>query len=100
MCESEILVISVAESGFVLEGEIDATTAYPLAAALAGISLRSLNIDMGGVTFIDSSGLRVLAEASDLATANGFELRLSQVPVRVQRIFELTGLHGMFVVVD
>jgi anti-anti-sigma factor len=48
-------------------------------------------IDLGGLAFIDSSGLRVLLLADSRARERGFELVLAPGPEPVQRVFEMTG---------
>jgi anti-anti-sigma factor len=48
-------------------------------------------IDLGGLAFIDSSGLRVLMLADSRARERGYELMLLPGPEPVQRVFEMTG---------
>ncbi len=48
-------------------------------------------VDLSAVTFIDSSGLRALIEAS-----NEVELTLTGVPAPVEKILEITGLSEYF----
>jgi anti-anti-sigma factor len=48
-------------------------------------------IDMGGLTFIDSSGLRALLLADARAREQGYELVLLPGQEPVQRVFEITG---------
>ena len=48
-------------------------------------------IDLGGLAFIDSSGLRVLLLADSRARERGRELVLAPGPEPVQRVFEMTG---------
>jgi anti-anti-sigma factor len=48
-------------------------------------------IDLGGLTFIDSSGLRVLLLADARARERGYELVLLPGQETVQRVFEMTG---------
>jgi anti-sigma B factor antagonist len=55
-----------------------------------------LDVDLGGVTFIDSSGLGALVRLQRTVTANGRALRLTNVPQPVTRILELTGLTDLF----
>lgn len=59
-------------------------------------SASTIDIDLAGVTFIDSSGLGALVRLQKTATENGRELRLSNVPRPVTRILELTGLTDLF----
>ena len=48
-------------------------------------------VDLGGLSFMDSSGLRVLVEAHRTAGARGIELDVIPGPPAVRRIFEITG---------
>lgn len=55
-----------------------------------------IEIDLGGVTFIDSSGLGALVRVQRAATDAGRRLRLARVPYPVTRILALTGLSDLF----
>lgn len=55
-----------------------------------------IDVDLGGVTFIDSSGLGALVRLQNSATAAGRRLQLSNVPRSVARILDLTGLTDLF----
>ena len=63
--------------------------------ACAGNPSRLL-IDLGGLTFIDSSGLRLLVVARMAADAQGIAVRLTNIPDLVARVFEMTGLLNHF----
>jgi anti-anti-sigma factor len=56
----------------------------------------TIDIDLGGVTFIDSSGLGALVRVQKSAHASGQRLRLAHVTRPVSRILDLTGLTDMF----
>jgi anti-anti-sigma factor len=79
-------------------GELDAASAPRLrtavSEAVAGGAV--LGLDLGEVGFIDSSGLRVVAEAVRLARAAGSEVRLAAASDSVRRVFELTGVDALF----
>jgi anti-anti-sigma factor len=53
-------------------------------------------IDLAGVTFMDSSGLGALVRIRNLAHDHDKQLVLSNVPARVSRLFEVSGLTGVF----
>ena len=55
----------------------------------------SVHLDLGDVTFMDSSGLHVLLAASRRAALVGAQLRLVRVSARVQRLIELTGTQAV-----
>ena len=53
-------------------------------------------VDLHGVEFIDSTGLRVLLGLQRAAQRDGRSLSLVPGPRPVQRIFELTATHALF----
>ena len=55
----------------------------------------AVHLDLGDVTFMDSSGLHVLLATSRRAAEVGADLRLARVSARVQRLLELTGTDGV-----
>ena len=55
---------------------------------------RSLRIDLRGLEFIDSSGIRLLLMAHDRAQSNGHDLCIIRGSDRIQRVFALTDLEG------
>lgn len=59
-----------------------------------------LDIDLAPLTFLDSSGLRVIVGAADRAAVNGVELRLRRGADVVQRVFSITGLESALPFVD
>jgi anti-sigma B factor antagonist len=78
-----------------LSGELDLETAPELARELATIDetqLERLVIDLGGVTFMDSTGLSSIVAAHRFAESNGHTLALRRGSKQVQRLFELTGV--------
>jgi anti-anti-sigma factor len=82
-----------------VEGEVDLLSAPELEAALAeGIQLGgTLVADLTEVSFIDSTGLRVLLEARDRAATGGGELRLAIAEGgAVQRLLTLSGVLDLF----
>ena len=53
---------------------------------------RRVRIDLRGLDFIDSSGIRLLLVACDRARRNGHELCIIRGSERIQRVFALTDL--------
>lgn len=87
----DALTITANAGGIALEGEIDAHTAPQLANALRGRS-GLVTVDMSGVEFVDSSGLRVVIEAHQGFERDGGRLVLSNLSPAVQRLLEISGL--------
>ena len=86
-----------------LSGEIDLASADALRRAgiravdALGPSDR-LDIDLSGVTFIDSSGLGALVSIRNAADSAGREMSLLGASASVVRLLELTGLREVFTV--
>lgn len=92
----EILVVDVNRLGATAlvqpSGELDLATTGKLRAALDGITApRSLVLDMRGVSFIDSTGLHLLAELHERAVREGFELELIAPPPPVDTPIRVCG---------
>ena len=82
-----------------LEGELDIASAPVLDASLAdveGNGMGTVVLDLAGVRFIDSTGLRALLGARQRAETAGRTLRLTNIPVDVERVFDVTGVRRIF----
>jgi anti-sigma B factor antagonist len=88
------LRITTSASGLHLSGEIDAHSVTVLRRHLDPLpgSSGDVVIDLSGVVFVDSSGLRVLVEAHQRAESDARRLVLSGSTRRVLRLLEITGL--------
>ncbi|MDQ3385651.1 MAG: STAS domain-containing protein [Actinomycetota bacterium] len=78
-----------------LTGEQDLATAPELRCRLAdllGPGDRDVVVDLGGVTFFDTSALDVLLDAHRLGVATGAGLFLRDVPEHVRRVLRITGM--------
>ena len=76
-----------------LVGELDIATARGLEQAIREVEGEPrVCLDLSGLRFIDSTGLRVLLVADAAARAAGRELTLKRGPERVHRVFRLTRL--------
>ncbi|MGH2853279.1 MAG: STAS domain-containing protein [Solirubrobacteraceae bacterium] len=90
-------ISSVVEDGTVsiaLEGELDLAGARQLEESLAAAEREDpalLVVDLEGLQFIDSTGLRLLLQADARARERGYELVLRPGEPAVQRAFEVTG---------
>jgi anti-sigma B factor antagonist len=79
----------------VLGGDLDMATRFQAEQALDDLlatPLEQLVVDLGEVTFVDSTGMGLVLEVNDRARAEGFRLRLLRGPEEVQRVFELAGV--------
>jgi anti-sigma B factor antagonist len=79
----------------VLIGELDVASAPLLEAALRRIgtnAAETITLDLSGLTFMDSAGLRVVLVARELCDGLGCELQLVPGSGQIQRLFEVTGL--------
>ncbi|MFG3166007.1 STAS domain-containing protein [Streptomyces sp. NPDC048200] len=82
-----------------LAGELDFHTADQVRAQLIGLDLPpggQLVLDLGGITFCDSTGITVLIAARNHALATGAGIALAAVPDLVGRIFRMVGLDEVF----
>ena len=87
----ELLAISSTGAGLAASGEIDAHTAPTLAAAIDAAG-PDVALDLSGVEFVDSSGLRVLIDAHQRLTDAGGGLRLTALSEPVRRLLEISGV--------
>jgi anti-anti-sigma factor len=77
-----------------LQGELDLSCARQVEEHFAAIDEQApvrVVVDLSGLAFIDSSGLRMLLLADARAREHGYELVLLPGPEPVQRVFEMTG---------
>jgi anti-anti-sigma factor len=78
-----------------LRGELDIASAPDLERTL----LRSrpagqrVVVDLAGLRFMDSTGLRVLLRARVASEKGRWELRMTNVPPNIRRLFDMTGVH-------
>lgn len=81
----------------VADGELDAASAATLGGALvdAPVTESGIALDLSGVSFIDSSGLRVIAAEVQRSEAAGRPFQVSAASDAVRRIFEMTGLTSL-----
>ena len=84
-------------------GELDVATAGALEAELQRVEAtdaRPIVVDLSGLTFMDSTGIRLLVAADARARADSDRLRLRRGPHAVQRVVELSGLDDVLPFVD
>lgn len=97
-----LVVSAVPETGgvrLVVVGEVDVVSAGQLREYLAGaldMRLEALTVDLGGVTFLDSTGLSALVYAHDRAQDEGVSLVVTDPQPQVRRLLDVTGLLTVF----
>ncbi|GAA3000506.1 STAS domain-containing protein [Streptosporangium longisporum] len=83
----------------VLGGELDYTNTehlrYRVLELLEG-GHRHLVLDVGSLTFCDSTGIRIFLMLRTLITDRGGIIVLSDLPPAIERIFVMTGLNSYF----
>lgn len=83
-----------------VEGEVDVANAQDLTNAfdelLANDAIDTIEVDMAGVPYIDSTGIGVLMAASKKAEEKGYHLKVSNPQRPVLRVFTLLGVVSEF----
>lgn len=90
------LEIVSTSAGWKLAGEIDAHTAPLLASAMEDLPSGDVLVDVADVSFMDSSGLRVLIDAATRARDGGGDLIIANPTPGISRLVEISGLGGQF----
>ena len=78
-----------------LKGELDLNGCPPFQAALLEAEqsqAKEIVVNLDELTFVDSSGLSVLAHAASRSAANGDQLRITPGRDHVARVLRITGL--------
>ena len=78
-------------------GEVDRDTADELSTALTGAVARSgpggtVEVDLSGVSFLDSSGVGALLTGHQSADRSAVEFRVRDPQVTVRRVLEITNV--------
>jgi anti-anti-sigma factor len=76
-------------------GELDLASAGQLDSTLRELretGFDQIELDLSSLTFMDSTGLRLMLVWDDMARRDGMRLRLLPGPPAVQRVFEVTGV--------
>ena len=80
-------------------GSLDMATTPDLDATLTELCAADhdlIIVDLGGLDFMDSSGLRLLLNWDAFARRDGISVHLVPGPPTVQRVFDVTGTAGVF----
>jgi anti-anti-sigma factor len=85
----------------VLRGELDLATAGRLQAALDAANAHPVVVDLRGLTFMDSTGVRTLLQASDDAARAGRSLRfVMPAEGEARTTLAETGIDGILPLAD
>jgi anti-anti-sigma factor len=92
----QLLIVSTSENGvstLALSGELDLASTRVFDERLVEVEATrpaKVVVDLGAVSFMDSTGLQALLRARERARGNSYRLVLRRGPNQVQRVFELT----------
>jgi anti-anti-sigma factor len=84
-------------------GELDIATTPELEQAIADATAESATeivLDLRQLTFMDSTGLRALAQANTRADESGIALSIWRGPRQIERVLEISGLGALLPLVD
>lgn len=88
---------------FTLEGRIDSDGAVELEKVLqkaVAAGKHKMVLDMALVQYLNSAGLRTLADVLTTNKENGGDLRLVAINPKVQRVFQIIGFDKFFEMYD
>jgi len=93
---TDFVITEVADDRFRLSGELDMASAPTLEDALMPVAEANgrLTLDLGELSFIDSSGIRSFVELSGKLNASA-PLVLTNVPAGVRRLLDIVGLETL-----
>lgn len=86
-----------------LIGELDLATADPVQAELERVEATdaaAIVLDLSDLTFMDSTGVRLLVNAQSRSRADSNRLTLLRGRAAVQRVLELTGVDALLPFAD
>jgi anti-sigma B factor antagonist len=83
-----------------LNGEFDLAGFQPFLDLLTQSTAPAIRVDLRGLSFIDSSGIRALLTANALAAERGQTLTVVRADPGVHRVLELTGLDDVLAFVE
>jgi anti-sigma B factor antagonist len=102
VCESSVLNVQVESDGKQVvvraSGELDIASAKALEVELLQAidsNASAVVLDLGGVTFIDSTGLRLLVFAAAHSRSKGGRLRMLHVSGQVMQVIEMSGVEDL-----
>jgi len=94
-----ILVVTPAE-GLLTATNVDPFRERYLAALAGEPDVRTVILDLGGITFLDSSGLGALIALLKRTTESGGDIKLVGLRKEVRLVFEITRAYKIFDIFD
>lgn len=88
---------------FVLDGRVDSSGAIQMGDMLQSAVSEGqtrLVLDMAGVSYINSAGLRTLADILTQCRANDGDLLLASLSPKVERVFKIIGFDKFFAIFE
>ncbi len=83
----------------IVVGRVDTTTSPEFAAALKLDGIKDLTLDLSGVAYMSSAGLRCLLMAQKTMNASGGTVRICGVQPVVKEVLDITGFSAIFNIV-
>jgi anti-sigma B factor antagonist len=85
-----------------LEGEFDLAAVEAMETTLLPLEVRfsTVILDLRGVTFLDSTGMRAIVSADARSRDRRFELKIVRGPEGVQKLLYLAGLDKILPLID
>ena len=92
--------IDGARAVFEVEGKLTVQTSPDLEAAIGKTpsNVCDFDIDLSGVSYVSSAGLRVFVATDKLATSRGGLMRLIAPNDEIMEVLEMTGLSEVFTI--
>jgi anti-anti-sigma factor len=84
--------------GLALTGDLDMSATFALEPVLDRVladNPRELVLDLGEVSFVDSSGLGLLIATHERASNADVEMAITRAGPEIQRVFTIAGLDGV-----
>ncbi len=84
--------------GLALAGDLDMSATFALEPVLDRVladNPRELVLDLGEVSFVDSSGLGLLIATHERAANADVEMAITRAGPEIQRVFTIAGLDGV-----
>ena len=94
---ADILVV-----GFAASGPLDSSNVGPFRKKMDSLveNTTKLLIDIGNITFLDSSGLGTLVAIWKSVSSKGGDLKLCRIDPSVRTVFEVTRIHRFLKIYD